>query len=159
MARHTVRHAATGRFMSAKTPAPTGSKPKTAGHHGGKPDMDLEMERASQESAKWDEGRWDQDQEVNRSITDGTERNEDWKGRGNTVAGVWQGSQHRRAHHGYDVAEQVAPSERSNYKPEDPHHIDAPDVTVTRAQFPERRAQAMNAASYDGQTSYLTSGK
>jgi hypothetical protein len=149
MARHTHRDLITGQWAS---------KPHKTGHRGGKSDMDREMEANSQESQKWNAGRWDEDQEINAAARSGMDDREDWKGRGNTVAGVYQGSQHRRARHGYDPQEVVAPSQRSNYHASFGPTVSTPTAKVydARASIPENRADHASETAHEH---YLTSGK
>ena len=117
MAKHSLRHPPTGRYMSAKTPEPTGSKPHRTGHRGGKSDIDRDMEANAAESLRYTEGRWDDSEDYDKAARSGLDGREDWKGRGNTVAGVYQGSQHRRKGAGYDVQEHAKVSEQAHYDP------------------------------------------
>lgn len=156
MARHSKRSTMTGRYAPV---AVTGSKPHKTRTRMGVSDIDREMAENSHESSKWNEGRWDEEAEINASIVDGLGGKEDWQGRGSTVAGVWQGSQHRRKGKGYDAQEVVRVDPRSNYHPDNDRGVSTPEVSVSDARASIPRPNLAHEAAPNDHTRFLTGGK
>jgi hypothetical protein len=150
--KHDHRDKISGKFAKI----PEGSQPHRTSHRGGRTDMDREMEHANYESQRFTEGRWDDSEIYDKAASDGLDKQEDWKGRGNTVRGVWQGSQHRRVHAGYDVAEHVTPSEISNYTPENTPRFAESHSAVIDARMHSARPKPEPGNDHE---SFLTGGQ